>query len=482
MTPAPRDAPTRRLWLSRGLLAILVATVLAHGGASTVELDFAALGFALLALFALAAPITAPRLARLQALALALLAALMVYALWQTLPLGDPRLADSSWAALGAMIADAAPRGSISVAPGLTLAAAPALAAPFLAFAVALACCQTDQEALRLWRGLAYFGALYAAFGIVQEVLWPDQLLFEAKRFYFGDLTASFVNRNTAGTFFGVALMLNLSLLLADLRFVRLASLADQHRQSIMRDRRSAALLIQLFAVLDCAAALFLTRSRGAIGATLAATLVAIAMTAARRLTADRVRNEVFARWRRPVLALAALALVAALFFLFAGRSENRAQSLASEDGRWCAFGSTAAAIADHWPLGAGLAAFPDVFPAYRNSGCAGIFGVWDHAHNFFLDGLLGLGAAFVVAAAIAYAALAATLIYGARVRHRMRFLPVAGLAAITLVSLHGLVDFSLQIPGVAVYVAAALAATVAASLGRNGERPDRPGLENPTA
>jgi hypothetical protein len=479
VTGATLAPAARRLWLGRALLATLVATVLAHGGASTVELDFAALGFALLAVFAAVVPVAAPRLARLQASALLLLAALLAFALWQTLPLGDSPLADPAWKALGDAIADAAPRGSISVAPGLTLAAAPALAAPFLAFAVALACCQNDEEALRLWRGLAHFGAVYAAFGIVQEVFWPDQLLLEPKRFYLGDLTASFVNRNTAGTFFGVALLLNLALLFADLRVVRLARLGRGGKWG----GRSAALLLHLFAVLDCAAALFLTRSRGAIGATLVATLAATAMMAARRLTSDRERDELFARWRRPAVALGALALVLGLFVLFAGRSEHRAQTLASEDGRWCVFASTATAIADHWPLGAGFGAFADVFPAYRNVDCVGVFGIWDHAHDFFLEGLLGFGLPFVGATALVYAALGAALIRGVTVRRRLRFLPVAGLAALVLVTLHAIVDFSLQIPGVAVYVAAAIAAAVAVALGRAGENAaGRGGLHNRAA
>ena len=466
MTGATLAPATRRLWLGRALLATLAATVLAQGGASTVELDFAALGFALLALLATAVPIAAPRLARLQMLALLLLAALLAYALWQASPLDDSRFAAPAWRALGDVIGAGAPRGSISVAPGLTLAAAPALAAPFLAFAVALACCQNDEEALRLWRWLAYFGAVYAAFGIVQEVLWPDQLLLEPKRFYLGDLTASFVNRNTAGTFFGVALLLNLALLFADLRVVRLARLVDRGKWS----SRSAALLIHLFAVLDCAAALFLTRSRGAIGATLVATLVATATMAAGRSNSERAPDERFARWRRPAVAVVALALVISLFALFAGRSEHRAQALASEDGRWCAFASTAKAIADHWPLGGGFGAFADIFPTYRNSDCAGVFGIWDHAHDVFLEGLLGLGAPFVGATALVYAALGAALVHGARVRHRLRFLPVGGLAALVLVTLHAIVDFSLQIPGVAIYVASAIAAAVAAALGRAGE------------
>ena len=481
MTATPIDPATRRLWLGRALLALLAGTILAQGGASTVALDFAALGLALLAVAAAAAPVAAPRLARLQALALLLLAGLLAYALWQTLPLGDSPFADAAWRGLGDALAGAAPRNAVSAAPGLTLAAAPALAAPFLAFAVALACCQTDDEALRLWRGLAYFGAFLAAFGIAQEVLWPDQLLLEPKRFYLGDLTASFVNRNTAGTFFGVALLLNLALMFADLRAVRLSALF-RHRRRRSRDGWRAALLVHVFAVLDCATALFLTRSRGAIGATLVAALVAAALLATRRLTADRPREEVVERWRRPIVVVAALTLTLGLFVLFAGRTEHRVQSLASEDGRWCVFRSTLAAIADHWPYGAGLAAFPDVVPAYRDTDCAGVFGVWDHAHDFFLEGLLGLGAVFVVAAAIVYAALGAALVRGARARRRMRFLPVAGLAALVLVSLHGIVDFSLQIPAVAAYFSAAIAAAVAVAVGRTDQGAERRRLENRAA
>jgi len=76
----------------------------------------------------------------------------------------------------------------------------------------------------------------------------------------------------------------------------------------------------------------------------------------------------------------------------------------------------------------------------------------------------------FVAAMTLVYVTLGAALIHGARVRRRLRHLPVAGLAALVLITLHAIVDFSLQIPGVAVYAAAAIAAAVAVALGRNGE------------
>ena len=60
--------------------------------------------------------------------------------------------------------------------------------------------------------------------------------------------------------------------------------------------------------------------------------------------------------------------------------------------------------------------------------------------------------------------------IRGIRIRHKFRFIPVMGLAVLILASLHSIVDFSLQIPGVGVYFAAIMAAATTVSLGRGRE------------
>jgi hypothetical protein len=83
------------------------------------------------------------------------------------------------------------------------------------------------------------------------------------------------------------------------------------------------------------------------------------------RLTADRPGDESVA-WRRYATIAAGLLVVIGLFALFAGRSVYRMQEQGSEDGRWCAFSSTIAAIKDNWLFGTGLGAFQDVFPVYR--------------------------------------------------------------------------------------------------------------------
>lgn len=471
----PTSPVVRQGWrggLGRVFLAAIVLTVLGYGSASRVETNIAALAFGVLAMLASWHPIGALRVGRVQTAAILLLAVLLGYAVLQTLPLGSD-LANGAWKAIGEHIGPA--RGTISVAPGATLEALPALALPFLAFISALVFFQGDDEALLLWRALAYFGATYAAFGLLQDVFFPEQILFEPKRYYLGSLTATFVNRNTVGTFLGVALLLNLGLAFHALREIRLGNLVkitlafDIGRA----DKHSLALMHSLFCLI-IAVALFLTQSRGAVGATFIACVLATILMTARRITADDP-GEASARWRRYAALAAGLLAVAGIFALLAGRSVYRMEAQGLADARWCAFASTVEAIRDNWVLGTGFGAFQDVFPVYRHADCVGIFGVWERAHDVFLEGYLGLGLPFLAAATVGYGVLIAVFIRGVRMRHGFRFIPVMGLAALTLASLHSIVDFSPQIPGFDVYFAAVMAAAVTTSLGRGGGREFRP-------
>ena len=197
-------------------------TVLSYGSASTIQTNLAALAFAILAAFGdrlAGRPRQASPASRRWPSSS--LAALLGYAFLQTVPLPD--FANPAW--------NSAP-GSLGPVAGDDLGRARHDArradrpgAAVSAFIAALSLFQGDDEALLLWRALAYFGAGYAAFGVVQDLFFPEQILFEPKRFYVGSLTASFINRNTAGTFFGIAFLLNLGLVFFHLRKVHLRSL-----------------------------------------------------------------------------------------------------------------------------------------------------------------------------------------------------------------------------------------------------------------
>jgi O-Antigen ligase len=457
-----------RAWLGNVLLVAIALTVLAYGSASPAQSNIAALAFAVLAMLTSFLPIGAWRVGRVRTAAVLLIGGLMAYAALQSLPLPGMGLANGAWKSVSETIGPV--RGTISVAPGMTLDALPSLALPFLAFVSALVLFQGDEEGLRLWRALAYFGAAYAAFGILQEALFPQQILLEHKTHYLENLTATFVNRNTAGTFFGIALVLNLGLAFHEVRKVRVAAFARRALDFDIgwRDKYGRALIHALLCLV-VAIALFLTQSRGAVGASFIACLAATVLMTARRLTADSA-NEDFAKWRRYAALGVGVLAIAGLFALFAGRSVYRMEEQGTDDARWCAFASTIEAIKDNWIFGAGFGAFQDVFPVYRHADCVGIFGVWERAHNVFLEGYLGLGLPFLGAMAVGYFVLIGVFVRGVRARHKFRFVPVMGLAALLLASLHSLVDFSLQIPGFGVYFGATMAAAATVSLGRSRE------------
>ena len=327
-----RDA---RGWLASAFLFATAMTVLSYGSASTVQTNLAALTFAIIAALAIARPIAARSLARVQAIAVLLLAALLACAALQAFPW--PEFANPAWNSVSDNLGPVA--GTISVAPGMTLDALTALALPFLAFIAALSLFQGDDEALLLWRALAYFGAGYAVFGILQDVLFPEQILFETKKFYIGSLTASFINRNTAGTFFGIAFLLNFGLAFFYLRKVHLRSLMRRTTSFEVgwRDKHGLVIMHGLLAAL-CAVALFLTQSRGAVGASFVAVIFAVVLTLTHRLTADEASDEP-EPWRRYVSVAGALIATVGLFALFGGRSAYRMAEQGGDDARWCALG-----------------------------------------------------------------------------------------------------------------------------------------------
>jgi O-antigen ligase len=455
-------------WLAKAHIAAVALTALAYGSVTDVPLNLAAIAFALLAGLSLFYPIGAVAIGRVYATTILLFAALLVYVVLQALPFAAGDFANGAWQSVNDLIGPV--QGTISVAPGMTLDALTMLAMPFMAFLSGLALFQGDDEALLLWRALAYFGVGDAVFGILQYLFLPERLLFEQKEFSIGSLTASFVNPNTAGTFFGLALLLNLGLTFYYLRKIHIDSFVKNVTDLDIgwRDKNALALLHALFCLI-VAVALFLTQSRGAVTASFVGAATAIVLMATRALTADKPTGET-GRWRRSAGQFGGVIVIVGLFALFAGRAVYRMQEQGGVDGRFCSFSSTIEAIKAHPIFGTGFGAFQDVFPAYRNAECAGIVGVWDRAHNVFLEGYLGLGVPFAVVLVAGYAVLIGVFLQGLRSRRHFRFVPVMGFAALILASLHSLVDFSLEIPGVAAYFAAIMASSVTISLGRSRE------------
>jgi hypothetical protein len=117
--------------------------------------------------------------------------------------------------------------GAISVAPEQTRASLVEFA-PLLGFILSLTLFQKLPHALVMLKRLSYFSASIALYGIAQHLLFPTQLGLGEKQFYLDNLTAFFVNRNAAGTFFGVGATLTLALPFYYLRSIDPAKLGDK--------------------------------------------------------------------------------------------------------------------------------------------------------------------------------------------------------------------------------------------------------------
>lgn len=65
---------------------------------------------------------------------------------------------------------------------------------------------------------IAVSGALYALYGICSFLIEPGMILWRDKKFYTGSVTGTFINRNTAATYFGSCAVLWLLLLLHSVR------------------------------------------------------------------------------------------------------------------------------------------------------------------------------------------------------------------------------------------------------------------------
>lgn len=353
--------------------------------------------------------------------------------------------------------------GAISLEPGDTRFALLTVAMPAAIFLLGLLYCDTDARSDTLLALMGTGGGLIALFAICQFILYPKYLLVIEKKEYLDSLTGVFVNRNTAATFFGLVLLINL------------ARIRD-HVPTIVLIRRPAGLFKQLSFLLmivfagAAALSLMLTRSRAGIAASGIALLIYAPF-----LVSDLIKQH-----SRPgrigshpfLWAALTFSLILITLLIFSGQAIMRMKVRGIiEDDRYCIFPSLLRAAGDNWLTGSGFGAFRTTFAPYRNADC-GIFGIFDKAHNSFLEGFIGLGIVFPIVLVAGLAGLLVTFVIGFRERRRAKHYSLLGLSALLLVFLHAASDFSLQVPGFALYLSASLAAVCSICLARHKMRP----------
>lgn len=275
----------------------------------------------------------------------------------------------------------------------------------------------------------------YSVYGLLALVFTPNMLLWAPKIAYYGSLTTSFVNHNTAATFVGMGAIMWFCSALTTLRSLQLSSL----RLLLLTPSNEYVafrFILRSAAALACFLALVLTRSRGGLICCSVGLLVAAGLIIAGRI---RVRS-----W----YVLASASGVMALVFNWLMKTGRIGSEGLLDSGRSTVYEICIEAIRRRPLLGSGVGTFVDLFPSIRGPDLS-IWGVWDLAHSTILEIAVEMGVP--IAAIIAFAAIASFLILlqstlKSKDRTRNTFAAMTGITV--LAYMHSVIDFSFQIPG----------------------------------
>lgn len=418
-----------------GLIAIVALAPIPLGAARPWS---AALLAALLALLTTAWAVTQFRYASSLPIGLhrlrlpaCLFGAAVVWAFWQTLPIVPEAWIHPMWREAEAVLGPL--EGTVSLTPLAGRDAVMQLLAYATVFFLSL---QYGRHAAFAWRmigAIAVSSALYAAYGLFNVVSGMEMIGWLDKWAYRGMATGTLVNANHFATLTGFGLLCCLALL----------ARRDDAPDALRRGRP-----IWLVCAIILLVVLPFSHSRAGMFSTGCGALFLLSLIAKRRES------------QRLAIGILAVLAVGAIGMLMAD-SAGSIIWVDSADHRFHVFHLTGILIAQRPLLGTGLGSFMDAFAAIRE---VGMVPNWNAAHNTYLELMLELGlpAALLLLAAEAW--LVWRCAYGAIYRRRQWLVCVLGLAVSLQLALHSMIDFSAQIPAVAVCWAALLGVGVAQS------------------
>ena len=258
--------------------------------------------------------------------------------------------------------------------------------------------------------------------------------------------THGFVNPNNAAAYLGIMLLLILA------EWVRLFKRRDKNSRKMlveMLDRLSVAVILKagflLFSLLLVLAGLFMTGSRGGIALALLSAAVFLCMVWWKENAAAHIRK------RSIMMAVIITGGILAWSFTNFGAviSDKIKADGADSNTRFDIFAAVMPMIGDHPLFGTGLGSFPSAFQAYRPMNIS-TDGIIDKAHNSYLEfaAEMGMPALALVLGVLAW--MGWHLYSGYKERKEHYVTPACGLCVLMLVALYSLIDFPLQIPGIA--------------------------------
>jgi len=304
------------------------------------------------------------------------------------------------------------------------------------------------KRAKQTFWAVAIAGVLYAVYGLSAHLSGSEQILWYAKSAYQDKLTSTFINRNSYATYAGITLVVTFALLLAEIRRVLRYSPISSGEFLAFFDACGPRFYFLVVAAGTIFTALLLTQSRGGL-LSLMIGIGAFVVVSGLRF---KKRKKTFAFLPIAIWSALALGSIGAILLISGNGTISRMDAAFSTgNDRIAIYQRTAEAIQDAPVTGMGIGTFKESFSLYRGEAVRFYVDTIDRAHNTYLELALegGLPALLLTILLIFYLALLCLL--GTIHRVRNALYPVTGVAITALVGTHALVDFSIQIPAVAV-------------------------------
>ena len=316
-----------------------------------------------------------------------------------------------------------------------------------------------DRNAAHLLlKTFAGSGLVYAIYGIVAFIFWPDYLLWQPKSGYQNSLVVAFTNSNVAAGYLGSCTIAWLLMLAKTLDIASARGWRD-FADALFRNpsRRTVTSFAASLVVLS---AMFMTGSRA--GSILS--LLAISGAAA-----TLYRRGLGRRGLLLAFPLYTAGVIIVVLQIFGSKVNQRFDSEGLFDtGRWNTYLSTLGIIRDHPWLGTGLGTFRWAFPHYRG-GDTSLVGIWAQAHSTTLETASEMGIPFTVLLAAGWLLIFVVLAKGMLGRERDEILPLAALWIGLVAVIHSQIDFSMQIPGFSIPVCTLVGMGLAQSVSSRG-------------
>lgn len=344
-------------------------------------------------------------------------------------------------------------QSAISITPDNTLVSVMRLASYGLVFFLSFQYARNPHRAHTMLKWFAITGIFYALYGLV--VYWGDlNVLFwtEAAENVNKVVTSTFVNRNSYVTYAGLGLLCLMALSLAP----------SSTHGSPYRPVRSRSEIVEyyvlrswkpLLGIMLITTALVSTRSRGGFIAAGPAVITLLLIYGIKM----KLNTKTLLASISGVLVIIGLAysvsndgLLTRMEHIDTGGNE-----------RLQVYAMTLDAIGDSALPGFGYGSYYEGFRMYHNEEVGNIY---DKAHNTYLENIFELGFPAAVSLFLALFGLMWLSLKGSLHRHRDWIYPATGVAASVLVGIHSLVDFSLQIPAIAITYSAIMGMAVAQS------------------